>query len=214
MVIFEVPTCKVVVVEETKAGYWFFPKGRKDRNESLEQAALREAYEEAGYRASFLPVMSDTRAPVSPGKENEYFEPNEEPFYLSVHYWPPKTRRGVTRPGGEYFTSWYIGYIDQGTVREKNTGMHDEKDYVGRLLDIQEAHSVLDPMSRKLLLYAFNLVVETYDFAKPIQRSLFSGESARRREEIAEQQARQMFREEDEEAAAASHEAEDHDERL
>lgn len=46
MVIIQQNTDKIVVVYETKKDYWFFPRGRKDIGESLEQAALREAYEE------------------------------------------------------------------------------------------------------------------------------------------------------------------------
>lgn len=46
MVIIQRNTHKIVVVYEQKLGYWFFPRGRKDIGETLEDAALREAYEE------------------------------------------------------------------------------------------------------------------------------------------------------------------------
>jgi hypothetical protein len=46
MVIFQRSTHKVVILYETQAKYWFFPKGRKDIGESLETTAIREAYEE------------------------------------------------------------------------------------------------------------------------------------------------------------------------
>lgn len=46
MVIIQENTHKIVVVFETQKKYWFFPRGRKDVGESLEKAALREAYEE------------------------------------------------------------------------------------------------------------------------------------------------------------------------
>jgi ADP-ribose pyrophosphatase YjhB (NUDIX family) len=46
MVIIQQNTHKIVVVFETQKKYWFFPRGRKDIGESLEKAALREAYEE------------------------------------------------------------------------------------------------------------------------------------------------------------------------
>lgn len=35
-----------MVVHESSREYWFFPRGRKDLGETLEAAALREAYEE------------------------------------------------------------------------------------------------------------------------------------------------------------------------
>ncbi|KAF8961916.1 hypothetical protein BDZ97DRAFT_1663455 [Flammula alnicola] len=48
MAIIQQNTHKIVVIYETKRKYWFrvFPRGRKDIGESLEQTALREAYEE------------------------------------------------------------------------------------------------------------------------------------------------------------------------
>ena len=46
MVIIQPETEKIVVVYDTKRKVWFLPKGRKDVGESLEQTALREAYEE------------------------------------------------------------------------------------------------------------------------------------------------------------------------
>ena len=46
MVIIQPSTSKVVVVHDTQTRQWFLPRGRKDRGESIEQCALREAYEE------------------------------------------------------------------------------------------------------------------------------------------------------------------------
>ena len=43
-VIIQPSSGKVVVVQD--GTFWFLPKGRKDLGESIEQAALREAYEE------------------------------------------------------------------------------------------------------------------------------------------------------------------------
>ncbi len=47
MVILQPSTEGVVLVYEKVEKYWFLPKGRKDIGESLEEASLREAYEEA-----------------------------------------------------------------------------------------------------------------------------------------------------------------------
>jgi 8-oxo-dGTP pyrophosphatase MutT (NUDIX family) len=46
MVVLQPETRRMVVVHDPRSGRWFLPKGRKDVGESLEQAALREAYEE------------------------------------------------------------------------------------------------------------------------------------------------------------------------
>lgn len=45
VVIIQPSTAKVVLVTDQRKR-WFLPKGRKDKGESLEQTALREAYEE------------------------------------------------------------------------------------------------------------------------------------------------------------------------
>lgn len=45
MAIIQPSTAKVVLVTD-KRERWFLPRGRKDKGESLEQTALREAYEE------------------------------------------------------------------------------------------------------------------------------------------------------------------------
>lgn len=46
VVIIQPATSRLVIVSDDR-GRWFLPKGRKDRGESMEQAALREGYEEA-----------------------------------------------------------------------------------------------------------------------------------------------------------------------
>ena len=45
MVIIQPSTSKIVLVTDERER-WFLPKGRKDKGETLEQTALREAYEE------------------------------------------------------------------------------------------------------------------------------------------------------------------------
>lgn len=46
MVIIQPSSGKVVLVNDPTEDHWFLPKGRKDMGETLEHAALREAYEE------------------------------------------------------------------------------------------------------------------------------------------------------------------------
>lgn len=49
MVVIQPSSGKVLVVNNTERGTWFLPRGRKDIGETLEQCALREAYEEVRY---------------------------------------------------------------------------------------------------------------------------------------------------------------------
>ena len=46
MVVIQPSSRKIVIVYDPSSDTYFLPKGRKDIGESLEQAALREAYEE------------------------------------------------------------------------------------------------------------------------------------------------------------------------
>ena len=140
MVIIQQNTHKIVVVYERQLGYWFFPPGRKDIGETLEHAALREAYEEvckwlfpprvylitrrslsriqSGYRASFLPLYHFTRQPATPENLEAKNLPNTEPIFLTFKSWQPrKNAKGeFIDAGGEYLTTWYAGQIPEEAV--------------------------------------------------------------------------------------------------
>ena len=68
VVIIQPSTSKIVLVTD-KRERWFLPKGRKDKGESLEQTALREAYEEVNVHLhphSFpLPFPYTYSSPIS-----------------------------------------------------------------------------------------------------------------------------------------------------
>jgi 8-oxo-dGTP pyrophosphatase MutT (NUDIX family) len=57
-----------VVISSVKEKRWFLPRGRKDIGESLEQAALREAYEEvSSFILHFRMYLMFPPAPTSDG---------------------------------------------------------------------------------------------------------------------------------------------------
>jgi 8-oxo-dGTP pyrophosphatase MutT (NUDIX family) len=62
---------EICILHHSKRDEWLLPKGRKDRGESLEQAALRETYEETGFQCRLWPQRMPTRAPT-PGVDNVY----------------------------------------------------------------------------------------------------------------------------------------------
>lgn len=141
MVIIQPSSGKVVLVNDTQHGTWFLPRGRKDIGETLEQCALREAYEESGYRVEFLPLYLPSRAPAPPTRPNAKYEPMvSEPVFITVQEFGPYRRRNnnIDR-GGQYITFCYVGQIPADAVREESTGMPDEKHYVGTLLELEEA---------------------------------------------------------------------------
>jgi 8-oxo-dGTP pyrophosphatase MutT (NUDIX family) len=118
MVIIQPSTGKMVIVHEAKKKYCFLPRGRKDIGETLQEAVLREAYEETGYRANFLPLYKYHHQPAPPLDRNAYHRPDTEPIYMTVDAWKPKTRKdGTSTRGGEYFITWFVGQIEENAVR-------------------------------------------------------------------------------------------------
>ncbi|KAJ7452038.1 NUDIX hydrolase domain-like protein [Mycena galericulata] len=157
MVVFQPATLKVVTVWEKEKKYWFLPKGRKDVGESLEQAALREAYEESGYRVQPLPLYTQTRAPGPPSNRETPYRPNCEPIFINTTSYPQRKRRNIVAPPGEYLTFWYVGQIPADAVREEGTGMPDEINYETHLLSVDEALKNLFPDEGRVVAYAWTL---------------------------------------------------------
>jgi 8-oxo-dGTP pyrophosphatase MutT (NUDIX family) len=98
MVIIQPETSKIVVVHDEVRDRWFLPKGRKDVGESLEQAALREAYEEVRgtvfaftrYHYHFLnEALLDSQVTKSPSSRS--FNPITHPARLP-HRFPSQTK--------------------------------------------------------------------------------------------------------------------------
>ncbi|KAJ7054715.1 NUDIX hydrolase domain-like protein [Mycena amicta] len=146
MVIFQQNThnLKVVLCYEKEKKYWFLPKGRKDVGESLEEAALREAYEESGYRVEPLPLLTQTHAPSPPSDEYRRQRPNCEPIMITMSAYPRRRfRNGQVGPPGEYLSFWYVGTIPIDAVRQEGTGMPDEINYESHLLSPHEAYEKL-----------------------------------------------------------------------
>jgi len=162
MVVFQPETLKVVILYETKKKYWFLPKGRKDVGESLEQTALREAYEESGYRVEFLPLFTQTRAPGPPTDPHAPYSLNCEPIYIGTASYPPRTRGNRIAPAGEYLSFWYVGQIPVDAVREEGTGMPDEVNYESHLMDVKDAVKLLFHDEATVVNYAWELFCWTH----------------------------------------------------
>lgn len=92
------------------------PKGRKDENECLKAAALRETYEESGYSATIFPPKIPRHA-----TNNTSNEEHEEPIAMTqrfkdgvlkiIFWYAASVGSQVSQPGtqqeGEYFEpSW------------------------------------------------------------------------------------------------------------
>jgi len=162
MVIIQPATDKIVLVYDKGHKHWFLPKGRKDVGETLEQAALREAYEESGYQVQFLPLYTPSHAPYPPSVSQEVANsPNTEPIFISTRAWSAR-RRGFADCGGEYLTFWYVGCIEEDANREEGTGMPDEQDYESHLVDFETAGVLLaSDVERRVLNYAWAIWMHT-----------------------------------------------------
>ncbi|GJE88970.1 NUDIX hydrolase [Phanerochaete sordida] len=153
MVILQPATGRVVLVHDAASRTWFLPKGRKDVGESLEQAVLREAYEESGYRATLMPLYVPTNAPAPPAQRTRLPAPNTEPFYMHTQRWRGRrTPQAQGAVGGEYFVFWYVGQIAEDAVWEQGTGMPDEQGYRAHLLTRAEAMDRLGERMEGLLV--------------------------------------------------------------
>jgi len=156
-------------VEERE--HWFLPRGRKDIGESLEQTAVREGYEESGYRCTLMPLNIPSRAtrPTDADKKpmrSKY--PNCEPIYIQIIHNKPLAARLKSRPndgGTEYICFYYVAEIPEDAKPEANTKMWDEQGYVTHLLSLEEACSRLkmfgDSEQATIMSYAAQIWKET-----------------------------------------------------
>ncbi|GJJ10275.1 hypothetical protein Clacol_004501 [Clathrus columnatus] len=91
-----------ILYHETK-GHWLLAKGRKDRGESVEDAAIRETFEETGYPCRLMSGLQMwTRAPPpgSQTKDSAALVSNAiEPFAVTMR---------TVGPTNVKFTWWYI----------------------------------------------------------------------------------------------------------
>ncbi|KAH9477111.1 Diadenosine hexaphosphate hydrolase [Psilocybe cubensis] len=160
MVIIQQKTEKIVLLYSSKWKYYFFPRGRKDVGETLQQAALREAYEESGYRVDFMPLAIPTRQPHSPETRNRRSHFNTESIYMTTTNWRAG-RSGPTDHGGVYLTSWFVGQIPEDAVCESGTRMPDEDHFTTHLLSYEEVRNLIWGTEVKLFDYVWAVYQHT-----------------------------------------------------
>ncbi|KAK6002257.1 hypothetical protein QM012_001895 [Aureobasidium pullulans] len=105
----------------------FLPKGRKDENECLKAAALRETYEETGYSATILPLKVPTHATSRTSDGG-----HEEPIAVTQ-----RLRDGVLK-----IVFWYAATVDSHEVPAQGTQQEGE-DFEPIWLDCTHALAAL-----------------------------------------------------------------------
>jgi len=107
---------KVLLIHSPSTNQVLLPKGRKNIGERLEDAAVRETYEETGYRVKVHPTKTHTLATTSKFSV-ESTDKNAEPFVVSQR---------ITADGTLKIIFWYVAEGDSTAERELGTQEEDE----------------------------------------------------------------------------------------
>ena len=152
---------RVCLIYHKARGEWLLPKGRKDRGEDVRDAAVRETFEETGYRCKLLPLDLVTRAPAAGAQTTDAameVHGSEEPFMVTL-------RR--TQEGGVQLLSWFATVCSEGAEKGVRSGMQTEvEDYESAFFEAQEAVRVATfQVDRDVITRAVELMRGTYTSA-------------------------------------------------
>lgn len=158
---------QVCFLHQRTKNEWLLPKGRQDRGESLQQAALRETYEETGYSCVPLPVDMQTRAP-EPGvnvKDRPQFAKGcTEPFTVSLRH---VSERDIK------FVWWFVAIIPPHDTEKKPGTQMLSENFESTLWDVdvnvedeKELNKAVERLTfandREIVKNAIRLVYNTY----------------------------------------------------
>lgn len=147
---------QLCILHQPRKQKYILPKGRKDYGETIEDACLRETYEETGFPCEFVPLRMATRA--------------TQPGDLTGHD-ASVVRDGMTEPvgvtvmdrgakGGKLIL-WYVTRLKDGAVKVDGTQMASEN-YESQFIEARRAISLLTlPQHRDLAQQALELVLST-----------------------------------------------------
>ena len=122
-IIFRLSTQEICLIHHREVGEWLLPKGRRNRGESRQSAALREAWEETGYTCRLLPVTVMTRCPPSVEEGECPDEPRQYPDAVE----PIAVTSRRLGASNVKFIWWYIVSVDELVERAKEVHAGDEK---------------------------------------------------------------------------------------
>lgn len=133
---------------------WLLAKGRRNCGESRHEAALREAFEETGYKAHLHPVTMRTRAPPIDEHEHMPDEPRTyanltEPFMVTMRQLSDESAKDVK------VIWWYIAALDKGFLPSGS----GEEQFTPTFFPFEQALEKLSfPNDRMVLQRAIELV--------------------------------------------------------
>jgi len=127
---------KVLLIRWRTNDEYLLPKGRKDIGETLEQAALRETYEETGHTVHLLPLSMPTLATSPAGSSSspsptEGKIPTEDDTPVDPQRWiectePIAVQQRITRRGTNKIIFWFVAQCDSAVPPDRNTQMANE----------------------------------------------------------------------------------------
>ncbi|PGH22966.1 hypothetical protein AJ80_03015 [Polytolypa hystricis UAMH7299] len=123
-------TNQVLLIYSASLSMHLLPKGRKDINESLPSAALRETLEESGYAVQLLPNPLKTCAPdyVSGSRHTE-------PFAVQ--------QRWDEKHGMHKVIFWFLATADSKGERKMDGGREEWEDFEARWVGLEDAEGVV-----------------------------------------------------------------------
>ncbi|KAK8075254.1 NUDIX hydrolase domain-like protein [Apiospora hydei] len=144
---------KVLLIRWQDTGEYLLPKGRKDLDESLEQTAKRETFEETGIQVELLPVGIDTMATLpSSMKVEDRPRAVTEPIAVAQ-----RVTKGILK-----IIFWYVATADSTVMPTKGMQQENENfdtiwvdfDDVGSTLSFDDdqriAQAAIDAASKRV----------------------------------------------------------------
>lgn len=148
----DIPKQKVLLLHSHDRGVVVLPKGRKNRGESLESAAVRETIEETGYSCDLLPHMAPVKAPLSSHADQSDVPPSDGP-----HTEPIAVQQWVYPDGVRKLIFWFLGVAD--STETPNVPVEDGEVFEARWHSFVEAGQELSfPEDRILVEKAVEIV--------------------------------------------------------
>lgn len=132
---FDTPSPQICILRNRRNNEYVLPKGHKDLDETLKEAAIRETYEETGYPCELLPVNLLTRVPppgVSSGDSPREAADATEAIAITVRNLEPGNPEKNVK-----LVWWYIAQITSS--RKVNGTQMDTEDLESQFLDADVA---------------------------------------------------------------------------
>jgi 8-oxo-dGTP pyrophosphatase MutT (NUDIX family) len=127
---------EVVLIYNRTTKEYLLPKGRKDIGERLEDAAIRETYEETGFRCKLLPLSVPTLATKPATTKSKSKESKDKPNTEPIHFSFRQMKDGVQK-----VVFWYVAVVTRQRA-VKGTQMADEN-FVNATVPLETADQYL-----------------------------------------------------------------------